>query len=100
VHIDPYRNETSRFADEHWAIRVGTDTALALAIGGEILRLGLEDRDYLDQYANDLADYRDACAEWPVAKAAEYCGIPRKRFRELAQAIGRSGQPLSESAMG
>jgi anaerobic selenocysteine-containing dehydrogenase len=89
VHIDPYRNETSRFADEHWAIRVGTDTALALAIGGEILRLGLEDRDYLDQYANDLADYRDACAQWPVAKAAAYCGVSEEAVRELAQAIGQ-----------
>ncbi|MGN6544455.1 MAG: molybdopterin-dependent oxidoreductase, partial [Aureliella sp.] len=42
LHIDPYRNETSRFADEHWQVRVGTDAALALALGREIFRLGGE----------------------------------------------------------
>ncbi len=36
LHIDPFRNETSKFADEHWQIRVGTDAALALAIANEI----------------------------------------------------------------
>jgi len=88
VHIDPYRNETSRFADEHWQIRVGTDAAMALAIGGEILRLGLEDRDYLAQYANDLSDYRRATEQWPVERAAEFCGIWAGRIRELATEIG------------
>lgn len=47
LHIDPYRNETSRFADEHWQIRVGSDAALALAIGNIILEEGLEHKAYL-----------------------------------------------------
>lgn len=88
IHIDPYRNETSRFADEHWQIRVGTDAAMALAIGGEILRLGLEDHVYLGEYANDLNDYRLATAQWPVERAAQFCGIDEHRIRDLAKAIG------------
>lgn len=88
VHIDPYRNETSRFADEHWQIRVGTDAAMALAIGGEILRLGLEDREYLSQYANDLIDYQQTTEQWPVERAAEFCGIDAESIRDLAKAIG------------
>lgn len=88
VHIDPYRNETSRFADEHWQIRVGTDAAMALAIGGEILRLGLEDRDYLANHANDLNDYRQQTSQWPIDRAAEFCGIDSHRIGELGRAIG------------
>lgn len=88
LHIDPYRNETSRFADEHWQIRVGTDAAMALAIGGEILRLGLEDHDYLSLYANDLGDYRQQVAQWPVERAAAFCGINADKICDLAAAIG------------
>lgn len=87
VHIDPYRNETSRFADEHLQIAVGTDAAMALAIGGEILRRGLQDQDYLDRYANDLGEYRDACAQWPLATAADFCGIDEQTLQTLAEQI-------------
>lgn len=85
LHIDPFRNETSRFADEHWSIRVGTDAALALAIGGEILRNGWQDQEYLDRVANDMTDYKRACQEWPLERAADYCGIPLERLRAVAK---------------
>lgn len=89
LHIDPYRNETSRFADESWQVVVGSDAALALAIGGEILNSGLHDAAYLSEHANDLTDYRRACAQWPIDKAAAYCGIAEDKIRQLAQTIGR-----------
>ncbi len=89
LHIDPYRNETSRFADEHWQVAVGSDAALALAIGGLILEQGLEDRAYLDQYATSLDDYRLACAQWPVERAAELCGMAADEIVQLASDIGR-----------
>lgn len=84
VHIDPYRNETSRFTDEHWQVAVGSDTALALALGGEVLRLGKQDQAYLDRYAMGFDAYRQACAKWPVSRAAEVCGIEPDRIRRLA----------------
>lgn len=89
LHIDPYCNETSRFADENWQIIVGTDAALALAIGGEILRAGREDKEYLAAYANDLSEYKAACAQWPVERAAQFCGISAEKIRQLADEIGR-----------
>ncbi|GIW99511.1 MAG: molybdopterin oxidoreductase [Pirellulaceae bacterium] len=92
IHIDPYRNETSHLADEHWPIVPGTDTALALALGGEILRLGGEDREYLARYASGLDQYRQACVQWPVERAAEYCGIAAERIRHLAQQMSRHRQ--------
>lgn len=88
VHIDPYHNETSRFADQHISINVGTDAALALAIGGEIFRLGLEDNCYLQSFADGVQEYRAACQQWSVARAAEVCGIPEEIILELAQSIG------------
>src|SRR6202051_2451100 len=46
--IDPYRTRTAALADEHLAIRPGTDGLLALAMMHVILRDGLEDREYID----------------------------------------------------
>ncbi len=87
LHIDPYRNETSRFADEHWQVNVGTDAALALSIGNEIFRMGGEDRDYLQAHASGVDEYRSACAQWPVARAADFCGIEASRITALAERV-------------
>lgn len=84
LHIDPYKNETSQQADEHWQIKVGTDAALALAIGHVILREGLEDKNYLEQHADDLTDYREAVKEWTPERAAEFCHLDAKRIEEIA----------------
>ncbi|MCC6507492.1 MAG: molybdopterin-dependent oxidoreductase [Pirellulaceae bacterium] len=87
LHIDPYRNETSRFADDYWQIKVGTDAALALSLGHEIFKLGGQDTEYLVQHAHGAEEYRHACAEWPADRAAEFCGLNAKEIRDLAQRI-------------
>jgi len=85
LHIDPYRNETSQFADEHWQIRVGTDAALALAIGNEIFQQGWVDQTYLDQFASGLEEYRQEAARWPLERAAEFCALPVDPLRRWTQ---------------
>jgi anaerobic selenocysteine-containing dehydrogenase len=85
LHIDPFHNETSRFADAHWQIRVGTDAALALAMGNEILTNQWQDSDYLGNYALGLEEYREACAQWPLERAAEYCGLPLETVRSFTR---------------
>lgn len=87
LHIDPYRNETSRFADEHWQLRVGTDAALALAIGREILHRDWEDREYLQQHASGIDAYRAACEAWPLQRAAEVCDVPLDRLRWMVEQL-------------
>lgn len=89
LHIDPYRNETSRFADEHWQLKVGTDAALALAMGNVILQAGLEDKAYLAAYASGLEAYREACAAWPTERAAAVTGLDAERIREVALRLAR-----------
>ena len=45
--IDPYRSPTAEKSDEHFAVRPGTDAALALGLMHVIWRDGLQDDDYL-----------------------------------------------------
>jgi anaerobic selenocysteine-containing dehydrogenase len=100
VHIDPYHNETSRFADQHLSINVGTDAALALAIGGEILRLGLSDQAFLTRFASGFEEYRQACSKWSCERAATVTGIPADQIRQLAHAIGRQPQTFIKVGYG
>lgn len=100
LHVDPYRNETSRFADDHWQVRPGTDAALALAIGGEIVRRGLHDREYLAAHAAGLEDYLAACAEWPVARAAEFSGVDPAAVEAMAEWWARSESPFVQVGYG
>ena len=91
LHIDPYRNETSRFADEHWQIKVGTDAALALAIGNEIFENDWQDGEYLEQFADGLDEYRTACKQWSLERAAEYCDVPLESLRTMVRRFATSG---------
>ncbi|MFO1062260.1 MAG: molybdopterin-dependent oxidoreductase [Pirellulales bacterium] len=84
LHIDPYHNETSRAADEHWQIAVGTDAALALALGYEIFKHGWEDREYLARTAEGVDEYRRACEAWTPELAAVLCGIEPEKIVALA----------------
>ena len=85
LHIDPYRNETSRFADEHWQIKVGTDAALALAIGNEIFSNNWQDNDYLNEHAIGIEEYKKACCEWSLERASEYCGVSLIALRDMVR---------------
>lgn len=100
LHIDPYRNETSRFADEHWQIRVGTDTALALAMANEIFRQGWEDAEYLAQYADGLEEFRRACERWTLERAAEFCDVPLEKLRAMVQSFATSTAPFIKVGYG
>ncbi|MDA0700007.1 MAG: molybdopterin-dependent oxidoreductase, partial [bacterium] len=91
LHVDPYRNETTRIADEHWQLAVGSDTAVALAMGHVILRDGLEDRDYLDRHARGLDAYRDAVAPWTPERAADVSGLDPQRIEEVARRFATAG---------
>jgi len=90
LHIDPFRNETSRFADMHWQIKVGTDAALALAFGNEIFRNQWQDDSYLAAHATGIEAYRAACEEWPLERAATFCGVPLEQLRSVARQYATS----------
>ncbi len=100
LHIDPYRNETSRFADEHWQIKVGTDAALALAIGNEIICNNWHDLDYLDQHTIGFEEYRHACSPWSLERASKYCDVPLAALRDMVRNLATSQAPFIKVGYG
>ncbi|MDP9055094.1 MAG: molybdopterin-dependent oxidoreductase [Acidobacteriota bacterium] len=83
--IDPHRNRTGKLTDRHYAIRPGSDAALALAMMHVILAEGLEDRAYVEQHTLGVGELAERVREWTPARAAELTGIAAQDIVELAR---------------
>lgn len=84
VHIDPYENLTSRFADEHVKLRPGSDAALAYAMARVIVEAGLHDAEYIQNVTQGFEDFRQVAQQWTLEKAQQATGVPAATIRRLA----------------
>ena len=100
VVIDPYRTRTAAAADEHLAIRPGTDGLLALAMMQVIFAEGLKDRAYMDACTAGGDELRAHAlrAEHSPVRAAEITGIPAETIRRLAREYALAGRDGSRPA--
>jgi anaerobic selenocysteine-containing dehydrogenase len=83
--IDPHQNRTGRLSDRHYAIRPGTDAALALAIMNVILGEGLEDRAYIENHTLGIEELKTRAAEWTPERAAALTGLDAGDIAQLAR---------------
>ena len=88
VVIDPYETKTARLADQHLAIRPGTDTALALGMMHVILREGLEDRAYIDACTHGFEALRERVmtSDYAPARVAALTGLDTETLVAFARA--------------
>jgi anaerobic selenocysteine-containing dehydrogenase len=87
VVIDPRRSETAAIADEHIAIRPGTD---ALLLAGMVHALFAEDRVQLGRLAewtSGVDDVHRAIAAFGPEQVAPRCGVPAETIRRLAREL-------------
>lgn len=87
VVVDPRRTETADLADEHVALRPGSDVELLGALVRTILAEGLEDRAFLEAHCTGLDKVRRAVEGFTLARAAEATGIDAGRIERLARAF-------------
>lgn len=88
VVIDPRRTETAERADLLLQLRPGTDGALALAVGHELLRDGLVDRAFVDAHVKGFDEYARAVAEWEPARAAAITELRVEAIEAFAKLVG------------
>jgi anaerobic selenocysteine-containing dehydrogenase len=99
VVIDPYRTRTAALADEHLAIRPGTDTLLALGLMHVIFREGLEDREYIAGCTAGGEELREHAlqARHSPERVAEVTGIAAEKIVALARSYAlcrkQTGKP-------
>ncbi|MFI6438728.1 molybdopterin dinucleotide binding domain-containing protein [Streptomyces sp. NPDC050759] len=71
----------------------GSEVPMVHAIGREIIRAGLADREFIDRATQGFEEYRRLVEPWTVSLAVKVTGVPAAVIRELAQACAR-GEPL------
>ncbi|MEZ5653569.1 MAG: molybdopterin-dependent oxidoreductase [Burkholderiaceae bacterium] len=94
VLISPQRDDLPAWANAQWLpIRPNTDTALILALAGEIVAAGRHDADFLARYCSGSERFLDYLRGVPdgqpktAAWAAGICGLPADAIRALAAAL-------------
>lgn len=83
--IDPIFNATAKIADQFISIHPGMDGLLAVGIMKEMLRLGLEDRQFIETATigfNDLLELIDSIS---LEKISEMTEVPIDVITELAK---------------
>ncbi len=90
VCIDPYRTRTARQADEHLAIRSGTDGALALGLMHVLVEEDLLDHAYIARATTGFDALREHVRAYPPARVAGITGLPAEGIVALARRYGRT----------
>ncbi|NUT99207.1 MAG: molybdopterin-dependent oxidoreductase [Saccharothrix sp.] len=84
VVVDPRRSRTAATADQHLAIRPGTDVFLLLALAHELFAADLVDLGPLASHVVGVDEVRALVGPFSPEAVADRCGIPAVRIRDLA----------------
>ncbi|MDR3515597.1 MAG: molybdopterin oxidoreductase family protein [Azospirillaceae bacterium] len=88
VVVDPYRTGTAEAADQHLALRPGTDGALACAVMHVLFQEGFADRAYLARYTDDPDGLERHLATRTPAWAAAITGLREEEIFGFARLYG------------
>ena len=88
--VDPRRTSSAQWADGWLGLDVGSDIALANAIGREIIAAGLVNTDFVERATLNFDEYREKVESYTLEYAEKTTGVPAAAIRELAHAYARA----------
>jgi predicted molibdopterin-dependent oxidoreductase YjgC len=88
--IDPRQTSSARWADGWLSLDVGSDIALANAMGREILTAGLENPEFIARATSGFDEYRASVEPYTLDYAERTTLVPPELIRELAHAYARA----------
>ena len=97
---DPRMTPITRNADLYLPLRPGTDLALLMGMLHVILRDGLEDREFIEQYTTGFEAVAESAKQWDLRKVAEMTGVPPEAIEKAARWIGKSKRVIMMHARG
>jgi anaerobic selenocysteine-containing dehydrogenase len=86
--IDPIFNQTAKIADMYVSIKPGMDGFLAIGIIKELLRLGLEDRTFIQNHTVGFEDLLALLEQITLDEIADITEVKHEVFTELAYIYG------------
>ena len=92
--IDPRRTSSAAWADVWLGLDVGSDIALANAIGREIIAAGLCNWRFIERATTGFEAYKASVEPYTLEHAARITGVPAESIRELAHAYARADRAV------
>lgn len=92
--VDPRRTSSAAWADLWLGIDVGSDIALANAVGREIIVNGLHNETFIERATTGFEAYRESVMEWTLERAERVTGVPAEAIRELAHAYAKADRAI------
>jgi anaerobic selenocysteine-containing dehydrogenase len=100
VVVDPRKTETAAIADQHFAIRPGTDALLLLALLNVVFEEGRADLRHLAPFSDGLPSLQQAARRFPPERVADRTGIPASEIRGLARAFASAPSAVAYGRVG
>ncbi|MFI6348075.1 molybdopterin oxidoreductase family protein [Streptomyces sp. NPDC050560] len=88
--VDPRRTSTAEWAESWLGLNVGTDIALAHAVGREIIHAGLVNRSFVERATSGFEEYAALVEPWTPSLAEKVTGVPAAAVADLAHAYARA----------
>ena len=88
--IDPRRTSSGAWAHVWLGLDVGSDIALANAMGREIIAAGLANCAFIERATTGFETYRQSVERYTLDHAERLTGVPAESIRELAHAYARA----------
>jgi formate dehydrogenase major subunit len=92
--IDPRHTSSMRWANVWLGLDVGSDIALANAVGREIIAAGLVRREFIDNATTGFDDYRAVVEPYTLEYAESETGVPAGTIREMAHAYAKARRAM------
>lgn len=82
--VDPRRTSSAEWADVWLGIDVGSDIALANAVGREIITQGMHNTEFIEEATEGFDAYAETVDAYTLERAQEITGVPADAIRQLA----------------
>ena len=94
ISIDPRRTSSAEWADLWLGLDVGSDIALANAMGREIIAAGLANTEFIGRATSGFDAYRAAVEPYTLEHAERETGVPAEAIREAAHAYATADRAM------
>jgi formate dehydrogenase major subunit len=90
IAIDPRRSSSAQWADTWLGIDVGSDIALANAMGREIIHAGLTNTEFIERATTGFDAYRRTVESYTLERAERDTGVPADVIKTVAHEYARA----------
>jgi formate dehydrogenase major subunit len=92
--VDPRRTTSAQWAHVWAGLDVGTDIALANAMGREIIEAGLENKEFIENATSGFEEYRRAVQPYTLEYAEQETGVSREIIKDIAHSYARAHRAM------